>query len=158
MFQIYSYSPAPWDPKATKYEMIRKEEEDKTELKGQKRKIANEKENTEDSEAKKNRVEVIYEITPGLLALAKADEKNKEKWDEIIAFKARKDKWVEKVQEQFDCFACYEVLFKPVTLACSHSACLSCLKKCVTEDHLECWFVFRIYSRFKIILKIGRWR
>ena len=154
MFHIFSYSPAPWDPKATKYEMIRKEEEDKTELKGQKRKIANEKENTDDSEAKKNRVEVIYEITAGLLALAKADEKNKEKWDEIIAFKARKDKWVEKVQEQFDCFACYEVLFKPVTLACSHSACLSCLKKCVQADHLECWYVFCIYSRFKIIFEL----
>ena len=154
MFHIFSYSPAPWDPKATKYEMIRKEEEDKTELKGQKRKIANEKENTEDSEAKKNRIEVVYEITSGLLALAKADEKNKEKWDEIIAFKARKDKWVEKVQEQFDCFACYEVLFKPVTLACSHSACLSCLKKCVQADHLECWYVFCIYSRFKIIFEL----
>ena len=39
----------------------------------------------------------------------------------------------------FGCFACYEVLYKPVTLNCSHNACLPCLKKAVENDHLECW-------------------
>merc|ERR1711970_350270 len=63
------------------------------------------------------------------MTLIKADEKNKVLWDEVVAEKTRKDLWVEKVQSAFECFACYEVLYKPVTLSCSHNACVSCLKK-----------------------------
>ena len=76
-----------------------KEEQDQTQLKGLKRKIANENEAPEGNQpVKKARTDPIYQIPNSLMALIQADEKNKELWDEVVAEKIRKDLWVEKVQ------------------------------------------------------------
>ena len=76
-----------------------KEEQDQTQLKGLKRKIANENEAPKgDHPVKKARTDPIYQIPNSLMVLIQADEKNKELWDEVVAEKIRKDLWVEKVQ------------------------------------------------------------
>ena len=74
-----------------------------------------------------------------MLELIKKDDKNDVKWNELMAFKARKDKWFEKVQSEFECFACYELMLIPLTLPCGHSCCKKCLKKSFKEGHKECW-------------------
>ena len=77
-----------------------KDDQDKTALKGQKRKLANEKENDkEDQLSKKPHNDVIFEVKGELLALIEADEKNKILWDELLTLKTRKDEWVEKLQD-----------------------------------------------------------
>ena len=82
-----------------------KEDQDKTALKGQKRKLANEKENdNEEQEAKKPRNDAIFEVKGELLNLIETDEKNKTLWNELLALKTRKDLWVEKLQEVSNIF------------------------------------------------------
>ena len=75
--------------------MIKKADDDADAMKSANRTIANSK---EEGSEKKNIVETVYEVEKHILALAKADEKNKAKWDELIALKIRKDKWVAEVQ------------------------------------------------------------
>ena len=87
----------------------------------------------------KEDVDEIYVLEEELIELIKKDEKNAEKWTELMAFKARKDKWFEKVQSEFECFACYELMLIPLTLPCNHNCCKKCLKKSFKEGHKECW-------------------
>ena len=87
----------------------------------------------------KEEVDEIYVLEEELLELIKKDEKNAEKWTELMSFKARKDKWFEKVQSEFECFACYELMLIPLTLPCNHNCCKKCLKKSFKEGHKECW-------------------
>ena len=93
-----------------------KDDQDKTALKGQKRKLANEKENhKEDQLSKKPCNDVIFEVKGELLALIEADEKNKILWDELLTLKTRKDEWVEKLQDVSNKFHILKEMIK-VTL------------------------------------------
>lgn len=65
-------------------------------------------------------IDETYELESELVDLIKAD-KNKQRWDECFAFKARKDKWYKKVQEEFEHFSCYELPHEPLTLPCAHT-------------------------------------
>ena len=58
-----------------------------------------------------------------------ADSKNEKTWDNLKGLKLRKDMWYEKVQEEFSCFGCYELILLPITLPCGHNCCEKCLLK-----------------------------
>lgn len=105
---------------------------------GEKRK-ADGDENFNTKKSKTEDFDSHYELEPELLELIEKDTKNKKVWDDLIAHKARKDKWFEKVQESFNCFACYEMTLVPVTLPCNHAACKKCVKKSMKEGYKECW-------------------
>merc|ERR1712223_119316 len=67
------------------------------------------------------------------MKLIKADSKNEKTWDILKGLKLRKDMWYEKVQEEFSCFCCYELILFPVTLPCGHNCCKKCLLKSMAE-------------------------
>jgi hypothetical protein len=74
--------------------------------------------------------EQVYEIESDLLEVIKADTKNKKLWKECIDHKAEtKFDWLEKIEEEFACRTCYEVLFRPITTVCGHNNCKSCLRR-----------------------------
>ena len=74
-----------------------------------------------------------YELGKKLLKLIKADSKNEKTWDNLKGLKLRKDMWYEKVQEEFSCFCCFELILFPVTLPCGHNWCKKCLLKSMAE-------------------------
>ena len=139
-------SPAPWKPEARKYKCIMKSDGAAATDAGKKiTKFANSKDNNKKSDEISKRPEddqdfdESYDIEGILLDLIKDDTRNKKLWDEIIAYKVRKDVWYEKVREDFSCFACYELVLDPITLPCNHNCCKKCLKKSLKEGHKECW-------------------
>ena len=67
-----------------------------------------------------------------------ADSKNEKTWDNLKGLKLRKDMWYEKVQEEFNCFGCYELILLPVTLPCGHNCCKKCLLKSMAEGKIYC--------------------
>ena len=133
--------PAPWEENAKKYSCIMKEDDDAEANSKSKRSVTQKAEDeTDSSQAKKNKVthDKAYEIEADILQLIDQDTANAKKWDELKTLKLRKDKWIEAVKEEFECFACCEIIFRPVTLPCGHNSCLKCLKRGF-ETLKECW-------------------
>lgn len=119
-------SPVPWDANAKKYKCIMHVKDGVPPKDG---------ENTSNEPVE----DEAYEIEKNLLKLIKADSKNEKIWDDLKGLKLRKDLWFEKVQEEFNCFCCYELILFPVTLPCNHNCCKKCLLKSMAEGHKECW-------------------
>ena len=134
-------SPAPWKPEAKKYKCIMKSDGAAATDAGKKiTKFANKKSDEISKKPEDDQdFDESYDIEGILLDLIKDDTRNKKLWDEIIAYKVRKDVWYEKVREDFSCFACYELVLDPITLPCNHNCCKKCLKKSLKEGHKECW-------------------
>ena len=133
-----NFSPAPWEPEAKKYKCIMKSDGAATNAK-----ITNFVKSSKDKKSEiiskpEEDFDESYDIEGTLLDLIKDDTRNKKLWDEIIAYKVRKDVWYEKVREDFSCFACYELVLDPITLPCNHNCCKKCLKKSLKEGHKEC--------------------
>ena len=105
-------NPAPWENNAKKYKCIMHVKDG----------VQND---TIEGEA--------YELEKELLKLITADSKNEKTWDILKGLKLRKDMWYEKVQEEFSCFCCFELILFPVTLPCGHNWCKKCLLKSMAE-------------------------
>ena len=121
---------------------MKEDDQDENQNKGGKRK--REDDDTSEKKNKKSKkeeeeIDETYELESELVDLIKADIKNKQRWDECIAFKARKDKWYKKVQEEFECFSCYELPLEPLTLPCAHNCCKKCMKQAFKNNYRECW-------------------
>ena len=126
-------SPAPWEEGAKKYSCIM----GNITTKAKKRK------NDENGNEKSNKAKIDeqYELENELLELIEKDVKNEQKWNELIEFKARKDQWFEKVQEEFTCIICCDLMLDPVTFPCCHSMCKKCLKRGFKSGNgkCQCW-------------------
>ena len=59
-----------------------------------------------------------HEIEADILQLINQDTANAKKWEELKTLKLRKDKWIEAVKEEFECFACCEVIFLLESIKC----------------------------------------
>merc|ERR1719394_2238813 len=65
-----------------------------------------------------------YKIDSDSTALMQEDTSNKKLWDEILVGKYLNKKEVtDKIEEQFNCMVCMDLVFKPVTTPCGHNIC-----------------------------------
>ncbi|XP_050683115.1 E3 ubiquitin-protein ligase UHRF1-like isoform X2 [Leptidea sinapis] len=79
---------------------------------------------------KLKKAENINSLSPAERDAIKADTLNYKLWEECVEVyekKGRKE-FVEHVTQQFLCIICQEVAAGPVTTACLHNFCLTCLK------------------------------
>ena len=107
---------------------MKEDDQDENQNKGGKRK--REDDDTSEKKNKKSKkeeeeIDETYELESELVDLIKADVKNKQRWDECIAFKARKDKWYKKSKKNLSA----------LTLPCAHNCCKKCTKQAFKNNY-----------------------
>ncbi|KAF7280152.1 hypothetical protein GWI33_006328 [Rhynchophorus ferrugineus] len=138
-------APAPWEPKAKKYEMIypegylefeeakrRKEEQEnkktttsKSPKKGLKRKPITSTLN--DIFNKKKKLDE-FKLDEEVEKAIEDDEVNIKLWQDCTTtVKDGKKAFLDKVEEIFKCIICIDLVYEPVTLKCGHNLCYKCL-------------------------------
>ncbi|XP_050407733.2 E3 ubiquitin-protein ligase UHRF1-like [Patella vulgata] len=118
-------------------ETLKEKEKDKEENqgKGKKRKQSVE---SPTSTPKKTKISA-YTLPADLQKLVKEDDKNKKIWDEaLISSEEGKAKFLQSVEDLFTCICCQEIVFKPVSLDCSHNVCKSCLSRSFKAQVYSC--------------------
>ena len=96
LFKRDDESLAPWEKRARKFSCIMKDEQDKEDRIGKKRKANG---NVEQIFKKPKVDEETYDIDPEILELIRADKLNEKDWQPLIELKTRKDKWFDKVEK-----------------------------------------------------------
>ncbi|KAK1342856.1 hypothetical protein QTO34_015623 [Cnephaeus nilssonii] len=86
---------------------------------------------------KKTKVEP-YSLTAQQKGLIKQDQSNTKLWTEIL--KSLKDgpKFLNKVEETFQCICCQELVFRPITTGCQHNVCKNCLDRSFRAQVFSC--------------------
>ncbi|XP_054573464.1 E3 ubiquitin-protein ligase UHRF1 [Eptesicus fuscus] len=86
---------------------------------------------------KKTKVEP-YSLTAQQKSLIKQDQSNTKLWTEIL--KSLKDgpKFLNKVEETFQCICCQELVFRPITTGCQHNVCKNCLDRSFRAQVFSC--------------------
>lgn len=86
---------------------------------------------------KKTKVEP-YSLTAQQKGLIKQDQSNAKLWTEIL--KSLKDgpKFLNKVEETFQCICCQELVFRPITTVCQHNVCKNCLDRSFRAQVFSC--------------------
>ncbi|NWI51626.1 UHRF1 ligase, partial [Calyptomena viridis] len=86
---------------------------------------------------KKTKVEP-YKLTAQQKSLIKSDEANEKLWNEVLEALKDGPKFLNKVEEAFQCICCQEVVFRPVTTICQHNVCKDCLDRSFKADVYSC--------------------
>ncbi|NXG20679.1 UHRF1 ligase, partial [Grallaria varia] len=86
---------------------------------------------------KKTKVEP-YKLTAQQKSLIKSDEANEKLWNEVLEALKDGPKFLNKVEEAFQCICCQEVVFRPVTTVCQHNVCKDCLDRSFRADVYSC--------------------
>ncbi|CAK6445601.1 unnamed protein product [Pipistrellus nathusii] len=86
---------------------------------------------------KKPKVEP-YSLTAQQKNLIKQDLSNSKQWTEIL--KSLKDgpKFLNKVEETFQCICCQELVYSPVSTGCQHNVCKECLDRSFKAQVFSC--------------------
>ncbi|XP_002740994.1 E3 ubiquitin-protein ligase UHRF1-like [Saccoglossus kowalevskii] len=100
--------------------------------KGKKRKL---EESPIKTPSKKASTDSISGATKKLIVV---DKVNKKLWDEAVAQVKGGKKFVEAVEEIFQCVCCQEVALDPVTTPCQHNICKSCLQRSFQAKVYNC--------------------
>ncbi|KAK7110903.1 E3 ubiquitin-protein ligase UHRF1-like [Littorina saxatilis] len=80
-----------------------------------------------------------WQIEKEIMKLIKEDNVNKKLWDMVLPHVSEgKQKFLQQLEEQFMCICCQEILYKPVTLECTHNFCKPCLKRSFKADVFSC--------------------
>jgi len=67
------------------------------------------------------------------------DTANKKLWEEILIGKyLNKKELTDKIEEDFCCMVCMDLVFKPVTTPCGHNICQSCLSRSFKAKEFRC--------------------
>jgi len=142
LFRRDDPNPAPWEEGAFVPPCIMKKvdeaEEEQKPGKGKKRPLA--AGSLDKFISKKPKIEEYYQPDAEFGHVIKADVRNKKLWQACLeAKKPSKLLWSEEVETTFTCLVCFEILYQPITLDCSHNACKKCLQKSFEKGHYECW-------------------
>ncbi|TRY62677.1 hypothetical protein TCAL_02058 [Tigriopus californicus] len=80
-----------------------------------------------------------YNIDADILSLMALDKRNSKLWDDVKQTELRtKFDFTNKVEENFQCLCCQDVIFKPITTSCGHNICHSCLKRAFKSEWTQC--------------------
>ncbi|KOC67234.1 E3 ubiquitin-protein ligase UHRF1 [Habropoda laboriosa] len=91
-----------------------------------------EKSNTPDSEEppKKKQKREGYALETEVVKYIEEDGANTKLWDECRkSLSNGKTAFLQQVSERFTCPCCLELVYKPVTIPCTHNICFNCLKR-----------------------------
>ncbi|KAG8184485.1 hypothetical protein JTE90_002332 [Oedothorax gibbosus] len=102
-----------------------------------KRKKMADNENTSPEPKKKKKTG--YTISSEILKFIDEDTLNKKLWNECSEVVAEgSQNFLRKVEDTFSCICCQEVVFKPITTACSHNICKPCLERSFKAEVYSC--------------------
>ncbi|XP_072260335.1 E3 ubiquitin-protein ligase UHRF2 [Pyxicephalus adspersus] len=100
-------------------------------------KLTEEGEEEKEKEKKKDRGEA-FQLTEQQDWLIKEDSQNQKLWDEVLSSIKEGPKFLKTVEQTFMCVCCQELVYQPVTTACLHNVCKSCLQRSFRAEVYTC--------------------
>ncbi|XP_068091522.1 E3 ubiquitin-protein ligase UHRF2 isoform X1 [Hyperolius riggenbachi] len=79
-----------------------------------------------------------FQLTEQQSWLIKEDCQNQKLWDEVLISIKDGPKFLKKVEQSFMCVCCQELVYQPVTTACLHNVCKSCLQRSFRAEVYTC--------------------
>lgn len=96
-----------------------------------------EEEKEKEEKEKKDGVEA-FQLTEQQEWLIKEDSQNQKLWDEVLSSIKEGPKFLKNVEQTFMCVCCQELVYQPVTTACLHNVCKSCLQRSFRAEVYSC--------------------
>ncbi|XP_064626452.1 E3 ubiquitin-protein ligase UHRF1-like [Lineus longissimus] len=116
-----------------------KEKDNKGKGKGKRKRGEDEESDKEDISPKKKSKVAAYKVDAEVAKLIKDDTENKKLWDDAMTHvKEGAQKFLANVEEIFLCICCQDIVFKPVTVKCSHNICKQCLSRSFKAEVYSC--------------------
>uniref|UniRef100_A0A8C2WM10 E3 ubiquitin-protein ligase UHRF n=1 Tax=Cyclopterus lumpus TaxID=8103 RepID=A0A8C2WM10_CYCLU len=112
-----------------------------------KRKLKDKEENDEEDEdeqpmtsppSKKVKIEETFQLSEQQQQLIREDTANKKLWDEAMGYLKEGQNFLQKMEPLFMCVCCQELAFQPITTACSHNVCKTCLQRSFRAQVYTC--------------------
>ncbi|CAN9504517.1 unnamed protein product [Ophioblennius macclurei] len=79
--------------------------------------------------SKRAKVEETFQLSEQQQQLIQEDTANKKLWDEAMENLKEGPNFLRKMEQIFMCVCCQELAFQPITTACSHNVCKTCLQR-----------------------------
>ncbi|KAM8960053.1 E3 ubiquitin-protein ligase UHRF2 [Pelodytes ibericus] len=79
-----------------------------------------------------------FQLTQQQHWLISEDCLNQKLWDEVLKSIKEGPKFLKKVEQSFMCVCCQELVYQPVTTACLHNVCKSCLQRSFRAEVFTC--------------------
>ncbi|KAM4810449.1 E3 ubiquitin-protein ligase UHRF2 [Rhinophrynus dorsalis] len=79
-----------------------------------------------------------FQLTQQQHWLISEDCLNQKLWDEVLVSIKEGPKFLKKVEQSFMCVCCQELVYQPVTTACLHNVCKSCLQRSFRAEVFTC--------------------
>ncbi|XP_031715958.1 E3 ubiquitin-protein ligase UHRF2 isoform X2 [Anarrhichthys ocellatus] len=79
--------------------------------------------------SKRVKIEETFQLSEQQQQLIGEDTANKKLWDEAMGYLKEGANFLQKMEEIFMCVCCQELAFQPITTACSHNVCKTCLQR-----------------------------
>ncbi|XP_068562318.1 E3 ubiquitin-protein ligase UHRF2-like isoform X2 [Cebidichthys violaceus] len=79
--------------------------------------------------SKRVKMEETFQLSEQQQQLIREDTANKKLWDEAMGYLKEGPNFLQKMEEIFMCVCCQELAFQPITTACSHNVCKTCLQR-----------------------------
>lgn len=117
------------------------EEEDEEEEAQSNGEAANDNEAGSPPEAppsKRLRLEEAFDLSEQQRQLIQEDTANKKLWDEAMEHLREGPSFLQRMEQIFMCVCCQELAFQPITTACSHNVCKTCLQRSFRAQVYTC--------------------
>ncbi|XP_075065423.1 E3 ubiquitin-protein ligase UHRF2 [Mixophyes fleayi] len=79
-----------------------------------------------------------FQLTQQQHWLISEDSMNQKLWDEVLSSIKEGPNFLKKVEQTFMCVCCQELVYQPVTTACFHNVCKSCLQRSFRAEVYTC--------------------
>uniref|UniRef100_A0A7N8XDL1 E3 ubiquitin-protein ligase UHRF n=1 Tax=Mastacembelus armatus TaxID=205130 RepID=A0A7N8XDL1_9TELE len=79
--------------------------------------------------SKRVKIEETFQLSEQQQQLIREDTANKKLWDEAVEHLKEGPNFLRKMEQIFMCVCCQELAFQPITTACSHNVCKTCLQR-----------------------------
>ncbi|XP_072402002.1 E3 ubiquitin-protein ligase UHRF1-like [Diabrotica undecimpunctata] len=92
------------------------------------------------------KIKIEYEVPEEISKLIKEDVDNAALWDDCNeTIKLGKQKYLAKIQENFKCACCQDMVYNPITTECKHNMCEACMRRAFKSNYYNC-----PYCRFEL--------
>ncbi|XP_018419560.1 PREDICTED: E3 ubiquitin-protein ligase UHRF2 [Nanorana parkeri] len=91
-----------------------------------------------EEEGEEEKAGEAFQLTEQQDWLIKEDSQNQKLWDEVLSSIKEGPNFLKKVEETFMCVCCQELVYQPVTTACLHNVCKSCLQRSFRAEVYTC--------------------
>uniref|UniRef100_A0A3Q3FW94 E3 ubiquitin-protein ligase UHRF n=1 Tax=Labrus bergylta TaxID=56723 RepID=A0A3Q3FW94_9LABR len=88
--------------------------------------------------SKRVKIEETFQLSEQQKQLIHEDTANKKLWDEAMGHIKEGPNFLSKMEQIFMCVCCQELAFQPITTACSHNVCKSCLQRSFRAQVYTC--------------------